>query len=66
MYSHAEFQNFKLFEVSYEMSVCISLVSKQNNILSFLFTSLSSAVFPNVITNTPDFVKFPNQMYGII
>jgi hypothetical protein len=64
MYSYAEFQNLELFDMTYEMRVCISLVSKQNDILSFSFTSVFSTVFP--ITNISDFVKILNQMHGII
>lgn len=40
MYSYAEFQNLELFEVSNEKSVCVSLVFKQNYILSFSLLSL--------------------------
>ena len=40
MYSHAEFQNLELFEMSNEKSVCVSLVFKQNYILSFSLLSL--------------------------
>jgi len=66
IYWHAEFQNLELFEVTYERSAYFSLGSKQNDILSFSFSSLFSVVFPNVITNTSDIVKALNQMYGTI